>query len=509
MRNDRLEIASFRTIFEQSPIGIFVCDSNGADIYTNPANLRQMGLTIEEASGEGWRRAIHPDDRARVFDSFSEATAAGKIYEDECRYLRPDGSIVWVEVRVAAIRDSDALLGFIGTAVDITSRKQLEEKVKRSETMEAVGRMAGGIAHDFNNLLLVILGHAEMGAKRLDERERVLSSLSAITDAAEQAANLTRQLLTVAKHEVVRPEVLDLGPPLAGLQRLLQGAIRTGIELRFESDPSLHPVLVDPTQFQRLVLNLVMNAQRAIEGEGHITVRARNVDLRDPPETKGVEITVEDSGHGMDESTRARIFEPFFTGDVRSGTGLGLATCYAIVERAGGAIDVDTCMGKGSAFKIRIPAVSGGDVEAHTPGREPERSEPLSISGRCVLLVEDDAAVREALASGLREALFEVMAVDSVDEAVRVVSSYDGPIHLAICDVVLNDQFGLELQERLRASRPDLRYLFISGYAQDPAIRLGVARGEISFLSKPFSMATLVEHANRILSARACEAEQS
>lgn len=503
MNAESLDVARFRTICEESPVGIFLCDENGQDVYSNPANLAQMGLSLEAALGDGWQHAIHPDDRDAVFARFNAAIEAGEIYKGENRYLRGDESIVWVSVQISAIRKQGAVLGFVGVAEDITSRKRLETELQRAQVMRSIGQMAGGLAHDFNNLLVAILGHVKIATNSLADTETVRESLATISAAGEQAAVLTRQLLSIARQDSAKPRRIHLATELPRLGQLLTAAIPEDVDLLFNIDSSLPAILIDPVHLQRLVINLLLNAGNAIDGRGEITVRAtcaesamnrwkcNAADAND----QFVELSVTDTGRGMDENTRSHIFEPFFTTGEGSGTGLGLSTCYAMVKNAGGFIDVDSDLDRGATFRVLLPATP--EEAGKQPAREPAATP--THAGTTILLVDDDPAVLESLAILLRQLRYNVVEANSFEHGLQLGADESKHIDLIISDINLGDGSGLKLWQQLSTTRAKIPMLLMSGRPLDNLPSNDVELGGVSFVDKPCPIEVLVDQIERVM----------
>jgi signal transduction histidine kinase/CheY-like chemotaxis protein len=375
-------------------------------------------------------------------------------------------------------------------------RQRLENQLRQSQKMEAMGRLAGGIAHDFNNLLTVIKGHSSLLQDRLAPTDPLTGSSLQITKAADRAAGLTRQLLAFSRMQVLQPKVLDLNAQIADTEKLLVRLIREDIAFKFVPGESLGCVKADPTQIEQVLLNLTVNASDAMPRGGNLTIATHNVIVDSkfseshPPMQSGdyVLLSVTDTGEGMNASTKARIFEPFFTTkELGKGTGLGLATVYGIVKQSGGCIWVDTELGQGSRFEVYLPRV-GAPVE---PAR-PEEIAPAPIARRkTVLIAEDEEAVRELATEFLSSAGYTVLAARDGKEALAIAEQSDEPISLLVTDVVMPNMRGPELAKQLKRLRPNLKLVYMSGYLEynrDSEEFLEDA----FFLQKPFSRDDLV-----------------
>jgi PAS domain S-box-containing protein len=420
--------------------------------------------------------------------------------------LRKDGSPVAVSVRLSPIRDRGGLVGFSLIYRDLTHAKRLEGQLLQAQKMEAVGQLAGGIAHDFNNLLTVISGYGELALDLLGPGDPARDLLGEICRAAERAAGLTRQLLAFSRKQVLEPRVVDLNEVVRDSEKMLRRLIGEDVLLTAALGPGLGHVKVDPGQVEQVILNLAVNARDAMPGGGRLTVETRNVELDEPyaaghPEVwpgRYVLLAVSDTGCGMDAVTRARVFEPFFTTKgVGQGTGLGLAVVHGVVKQSGGHVAVYSEPGRGTTFKIYLPQVEGlHDARRSHPGAgvAPRGAETL-------LLVEDEGAVRRLAAEALRGSGYAVLEAAHGGEAVRLAEGHGGPIDLLVSDVVMPEMGGRILAERLSASRPGLRVLFVSGYTDDAVVRHGVLEAEAAFLQKPFTPAALARKVREVLDA--------
>ncbi len=377
-------------------------------------------------------------------------------------------------------------------------QKQLEERLRQAHKMEAVGRLAGGVAHDFNNLLTIIRGNSDLlkdreGADAFHQR-----CVEQIQKASGRAVSMTRQLLAFSRMQVLQPRVMDLNGAVSEMGKMLPRLIGEHVEYSFTPDPNLASVKADPGQIEQVILNLAVNARDAMPRGGKLLVRTANISINEaeavkrPPMIPGryVLLSVSDTGHGMDEATIAHIFEPFFTTkEVGKGTGLGLATVYGVVKQSGGFIWVDSSPGSGTTFEIYLPQAAGKAVTA-----EPEEK-PSTIprGSETVLVVEDEAGVRELACQFLRVKGYDVLEAEGGFQALEIAHRHPGTIHLLLSDMVMPKMSGGELAAQLRAVRPEMRIAFMSGYSEFSRGDLGKGFPEAPVLQKPFSPASLVE----------------
>jgi PAS domain S-box-containing protein len=391
---------------------------------------------------------------------------------------------------------------FVAVFDNVTDRRKLEEQLRQSQKMEAVGRLAGGIAHDFNNLLLVINGYSEILLDRIGENLALRKEVEAILQAGNRAASLTRQLLAFSRRQVLQPTMLDLNGLVSNMEKMLRRLIGEDVELRAVLGPELGIVKADPGQIEQVILNLVVNARDAMPGGGRLTVETANVFLdgdfssKHPYAAIGphVLLAVSDTGVGMSEDTQARLFEPFFTTKEKGkGTGLGLSTVYGIVHQSQGTIHVDSEVGKGTTVKICLPRVEGA-VETFSPVllEAPKGSET-------VLVVEDESSVRELIVRVLSEKGYRMLSAAEGNEGLRIAGNHREPIDLLLTDMVMPRMGGRELANRLEAARPGLKVLFMSGYTEDAVSHRGVLKVGLSYLQKPFTSDALVRKVRETL----------
>jgi PAS domain S-box-containing protein len=460
-------------------------------ISWSPQNYQVFG--VSEATFDGrfasYLALIHPDDRARAQQNI-EACVQGATAEVafEYRVRGDDGVVRWVESRGRAFHDATGkTVRMAGTSMDTTRRHELEEQLLHSQRMEATGRLAGGIAHDFNNLLTVIMSYSELGRFALEPSHPSHEALEQINVAAQRAAALTRQLLIFARKEVVDPKVIDLNHLVESIAKLLHRVVGEDVILAIDLFPGSAPVMIDPVQCEQLLMNLAVNARDAMPSGGSLTIRT----MSDPSR---VRLSVHDTGLGMPEAVRVRAFEPFFTTKgPGKGTGLGLSTCLAIVRSAGGTISIESELGRGTAFHVELPrAKAEADAEL-------ERSPLMPRGDETVLLIEDDAVVRQLTARILRRQGYKVLVATQADEAMQLAADHETRIDLFLSDVVMPGESGPSVIERLSAVRPSAKVLFVSGYPGDDISRRGVDEGSFRFLAKPYSSEQLAQRVRQVL----------
>ena len=449
-----------------------------------------------------WKRLLHPEDRERTLAAYDACVRGTAENQFAYRIVADGGRVVHVSDVVHVERDEVGYAWQLrGVTVDTTGRRTLEEQLRQSQKLEAIGRLAAGVAHDFNNLLSVIIGRTEL----LRARHPALATpLDLISSTAQKAAALTRQLLAFGRQQVLEPRVLDLGGVVRSLAPMLRRVVREDIELLIEVSGAGH-IEADPVQMEQVVLNLIVNASDAMPGGGRLTVEVDEIELTGgvagrrvgAPAGRYVTLRVADTGIGMDEATLAHIFEPFFTTkDVGKGTGLGLATVYGIVTQSDGDIRVESTPGRGTSFTVYLPR-----VEAPVAPQEPAQVREGDVTGgETIMLVEDEPDVRALMRDVLGDFGYRVLSAGSSEDALRLAAGMKDPIDLLITDVVMSGMNGIELAARLTVLRPETKVLYMTGYSHEAVAGLGALRGS-SLLQKPFTPNDLATRVREVLGA--------
>jgi len=390
---------------------------------------------------------------------------------------------------------------------EITGREQAEEALRQAQKMEAIGRLAGGVAHDFNNLLMVIGGQAALSEKTVGISSTLRHELNEIVKAADRASSLTRKLLAFGRKQVLQPRVLDLNALVFQVAEILPPVLGEDIKLSVVLEPELGRVKADAAQLEQVIMNLVFNARDAMLDGGELTIETANCDLdpdwrRSHPGVQAgphVMFSVRDTGQGMDEETQSHLFEPFFTTkDKGKGSGLGLATVYGTVNQSGGCVTVSSRIGLGTTFQVFLPRVEDPVEVVEAPALKPDA---LALQGKeRILVVEDDDAVRHMTREFLKINGYTVIEARSGADAIQFVESHDETIDLVLTDVVMPGMKGRELVERLAKLRSSLKVLYMSAYAEDDAINIGILSPGMAFIEKPFSPDELARKVRDVLS---------
>ncbi len=486
----------FRQVILEAPIPVMLHATDGEILVLSKTWTQLSGHARGDlSSSHRWLELSSAGEHAEVFGSgvhlASIRTSAGAVRDWEMH-----------SAVLGKLADGRGLT--VTMALDLTERRALERQIHQTRKMEAIGRLAAGIVHDFNSLLTVIYGYAQLILDEPPESPRILPFAVEIAKAGQRASGLTGQLLAFTRQQIVNPVPLDVNAEVASLEKMLSRIIGENVKLLTDLAPAAGFVLMDPTQFGQMLLNLVVNARDAIPAGGTIRLASRLANLPDPREPTEVAslapgewcvLYVTDTGIGMADDVKARLFEPFFTTRaIGKGTGLGLATVHGIVEQAGGRITVESEIGEGSTFAVWLPRLQPSEVA-------PPRSEPAAVptrSGACILVVEDDSAVRELVAEILRSNGFSVIEAAIAEEAFSLLGITRTQPDLVLSDVVMRGMSGFDFARKLRLSHPALKVIFMSGYtelAADADFRTESAR----LLRKPFLPAQLLEYVRREL----------
>jgi PAS domain S-box-containing protein len=502
----------FRALVEESWDAVALFASDGSILYGSPATTRLLGYDLSEFVGRNAMELIHPDDRAAVLVSLQEAMVAPRArVHVAARVRHKNGSWRYLEGVFTNLLDDPSVAAIVNNYRDVTDRRILEEQVVLSKKMEAIGRLAGGVAHDFNNILTAIGGYTDLLLADLPPDDHRRHDVEEIYQAAQRAAGLTQQLLAFSRRQVLQPKVIDLNALVPEIEKMLRRLIGEDILFTTVLHPHLGNVRADPGQIEQVIVNLAVNARDAMPDGGRLTIETRNVELDaeyavDHPTVKPgpyVMLAVTDSGVGMDEETKSRIFEPFFTTKVRGkGTGLGLATVYGIVQQTGGHIWPYSEPGRGTTMRVYLPRVDApADVIDH-----PSDPAPETLRGsETILVVEDEAPVRAVTRQLLERNGYTVLEAPDGAAALALVDGAAGSrdIDLLLTDVIMPGMSGRELADKLKARRPNVRVLFMSGYTDDAVVRHGMLEPGLAYLEKPFRPPVLLKKVRGVLQSKA------
>jgi len=489
---------NFRSLVTHAPYGVCRCDSAGILLDVNPALVAMLGY----GSGTnlvGRNLANLYSDSQQWFSLADYLGLLEKFQGLPAEWLRNDRTIVNVRLSGRAFRDERNTIFFELFAEDVTERRALEQQLRQSQKMEAVGRLAGGIAHDFNNLLMVISGYSEFLLGQIGDDPGMRGHAQEIANAAARATSLTRQLLAFSRKQMLDPRIVDLNGVVAENVKMLTRVIGEDIDLVMVPGPDIGAVKADPGQIEQVIMNLAVNARDAMPQGGRLTIETANVTLDanyarfHAPVKPGdyVMLAISDTGVGMDADTQAHIFEPFYTTKGLKGTGLGLSTVYGIVKQSEGYIWVYSETGKGTSFKIYLPRFSAtGETLATQPALAADADQPIP-GHETILLVEDEENLRRLARQYLENQGYNVIDAPDGATAIQISQAHKGPIHLLLTDVIMPGMNGRELANKVSPTRPDMRVLYMSGYTENHIGHNGTLDEGITLLQKPFTLPAL------------------
>ncbi len=490
--------------------GIVITDTNQPGhpiIFASSGFERITGYRSDEVLGKNCRFLQGKDTDKETVATLRESIAAGRACAVEILNYRKDGTPFWNALSLDPVHDEKGVLAhYVGVQNDITERRNLEDQLRQSQKMEAMGQLSGGVAHDFNNLLSIICGYSHLMLMSPMVSGTVRDRIKGINDAGERAAMLTRQLLGFSRQTILQPKVLDLNAVVAETAKLLRRLIGEHILFTTVLGQNLNQVKVDPSQFDQVLMNLTVNARDAMPKGGKLTLETSNVMLSDNFKASHLEgkagphvmLTVSDTGCGIPPEIKDRIFEPFFTTkEVGKGTGLGLAMVFGIVKQSGGFIHVYSERGQGTTFKIYLPAVSEQPVSAS------DSSDKLDARGtETILVVEDEAGVRGMTLASLEMFGYKVLIASDGADALKIVQACEGQLDLVLTDMVMPNMSGPDLASNLRVQFPKVNVLFMSGYTDDAVVRHGLLEAKAAFIQKPFTPQGLARKVRQVLDGK-------
>ena len=501
----------YRTLVESLPAITYVAElgADGPWHYVSPQIQSILGFSAEEWLKDrwNWMNHIHPEDREIAFAAEREFQKTKKLFKAEYRMFAADGRVLWFRDEGVLLQTADdpALL-MHGVLYDITEHKRLEEQLRHSQKMEAVGQLAGGVAHDFNNLLMLIQAHNERLRGRLTAGDAAHQDTFEIEQAVTQAATLTHRLLAFSRRQLLQLQVLDLNAVLIDTGRMLERLLVPNIELHLRPDASEQLIKADPGQLGQVILNLAVNARDAMPGGGRLTIQTRCVELSEPrPASHGAippgtytVLAVGDTGTGMGSEVQSHIFEPFFTTkEPGKGTGLGLAIVYGVVKQTGGWIAVLSKPEQGTTFEIYFPRAEQSAGKALP---KPKGSIASATRGtETILLVEDQPGIRELVHEYLKRKGYSVLCAADGNEALKIADEHANAIDLLVTDIIMPNMGGQELAHRLTQASPGTRVLFISGNPDQASLSDSLSGSPATVLQKPFPLETLLHKVRHIL----------
>lgn len=502
----RISEERFRTLVGNSADAISLIGRDGKVLYSSHAVSPIFGYALSERLGKDIFELIHPDDRKTARDLFEALLVQprGSTVSDVLRYRHKDGSWRWIEARATNMLEETSVQAIAIHYRDITERKLLEQQFYQAQKMEAIGRLAGGVAHDFNNLLTAILGYSDMAIDLLPANSQERRYATEIKKAGERAALLTRQLLAFSRLQVMEPHVLDLNSVISEMSKILHRLAGEDITVVTSTRASLARIRADPAQIEQVIMNLAVNARDAMPNGGRLTFKTSEAALEDLVTADGIRVKggsyilleVSDTGCGMTADVRSHIFDPFFTTKERGkGTGLGLSTVYGVIKQSGGYIWVASEPGAGTTFSIYLPLVH----EELTEPAAATKSAGRARGAETVLVVDDEDSVRKVVVKILEGIGYRVLDAARGLDALRVCEARKGPIQLLITDMAMPHMKGRELATRVREFHPEIRVLFMTGYAGNKVGAVDVLDAGAAFISKPFTADALGQKVREVL----------
>ena len=492
---------------EQSADSVMITNRRGVIEYVNPAFENLTGYCRDEACGQTPRIVRSGEQAADVYQELWKTILSGNVYRGILVNRKKKGDLYYIEESICPVRDaSGQITHFISNGRDLTERLRLEAQLVQAQKMDAIGRLAGGVAHDFNNLLTIITSYSELALDSIETGSPLYAQIQEILLAARRAAELTRQLLAFSRKQPQALRIVDLNAVVSGIAKTLPRLIGEDIKFTFAPGKGLGPVRVDPVQIEQILMNLAANSRHAMPRGGHFRIETSNIHLDSdyvqkkpgiiPPGHYAL-ITVSDDGIGIAQQDLSHIFEPFYTTKpAGQGTGLGLATVYGIVKQNKGFIWVYSESGGGTVFKIYLPCAASKIAAVHAGHSD----NPAAARGtETVLVVEDEHAVRNATVEFLKLQGYRVLQAKDGVEALEVAGSEPSGIHIVVSDVVMPNMGGGELARELSRSRPEIKFLFVSGYAGSTVRDHTVVDLETNFLQKPYTLKQLSQKIRSVL----------
>jgi PAS domain S-box-containing protein len=502
--------ARYRDLFDNASDLVCTTTLEGDFLYVNPAWHQAMGTTDESLASTRFPDLVHPESRERYQSVVDRAKAGETLGHVDLILLTGTGIPLTLEGNISCTASDGGPASIRGIYRDVTERKRVEEQLRRAERMQAAGRLAGGVAHEVNNMMTGVIGFSEFLMRSLDPADPRRAEVTEIIKAGTRAADVTRQLLAFTRQQFLRPETLPVNAVVRDLEKMLRRVLGEDHRFELRLDAEAGEIRADRGQLEQVLVNLILNARDAMPARGRVTIATRAVELDDAyaqehdgvviPRGSYVQLSLSDTGVGMDSNVQARIFEPFFTTKpVGQGTGLGLSTVYGIVKQSDGFVWVYSEAGLGTTFKIYLPRVGS----AHSPPLPIDRSPATRGGSETILIVEDEDLVRALASRSLRERGYRVIEARQGADALRQLEQQAAEVDLVISDVVMPEMGGRELARRLARLRPSLPVLFMSGYTGEDVIQRGLLDPGAPFQQKPFTPDGLARKVREMLDAEA------
>jgi PAS domain S-box-containing protein len=495
----------YRLLIDSIGDAVFLMDLDDRIVFANRRAVDLTGYAEAQLLGRSALTLLTPEGAREVgtrLDASKDGAGVAPVHD--VRLVRQDGRKLWVDVTLSSVLKESRVVGRLGVLHDTTEKRHLEDQLRQSQKMEAIGRLAGGVAHDFNNLLAVIMGYSDLLRSALGRRDRLARDVEEIRRASERATALTQQLLAFSRNQILQPQVVEVNALVGNMAEMLRRLIGEDIELELRLDPGAGRVSGDPGQLEQVLMNLAVNARDAMPRGGRLTLETRAVEL-EPAQVESspgcapgayVRLAIHDTGYGITPEVQAHLFEPFFTTkEPGRGTGLGLSTVYGIVKQHHGHIEVDSQPERGATFRIHLPRVEAEPATEPRPGGS--RGQPGG--SETVVVVEDESALRDLIGRILGHSGYTVVTAADGIEALDAIKAHGGSIDLVITDLVMPRLGGRELAARLRGSHPKTRLLYLSGYSAESVEKPSEPGPDARLLQKPFTPAALLQATREVL----------
>ncbi len=492
----------YKILATVAPVGIFYTDTQGSCLYTNEKWSEITGISLEQAKGDGWLKGLLPEDKDFVFAQWSRLANEGIPFKLEYRFQHENG-ICWVLGEALAEKGKDGeIVGYVGTITDITERKEKDEQLRRSQKMDALGKLTGGIAHDYNNMLGIILGYLEIIEEMVSDQPKLTEYVNHIRHAGERGAKLTKKLLTFSRQQASENKIVNVNTLLVDSQLMLEKTLTARISLVYELEKNCWPINIDEGDLEDAILNMSINAMHAIEGTGQLTFETRNEGIKEIdaqnleiPAGDYVLLSITDTGCGMDKETKDNIFDPFFSTKGEFGTGLGLSQVYGFIQRSKGNIKIYSELGHGSRFTLYFPRYYENKLE----GKQTKESEATNLSGKKNILVVDDEPALATLTSHiLAEQGYHVFTANSAKEALLILEKE--AVDVLVSDVIMPEMDGYQLAAIVLQKYPNIKIQLTSGFNDDRHVESSNLSFHKNLLQKPYHSKGLLLKISELIS---------
>ncbi len=496
------EIKKYHTIIEQATVIVVITDIEGNILYVNPTFEKVTGYSKNEAIGQNPRILKSGKHPQSFYENLWKTILSGNTWEGEFINKKKDGSLYFEEATIFPLKDSKGeITNFVAIKKDVTKTKELEEQLIQAQKLEAIGRLTGGIAHDFNNILTILSGYTEILENTIDKEDVRYNYIQKLKEAIDRATNLINKLLAFSRKQQINPKPLNVVNEIKNFEKMLKRLIPEDITIKFQYNKDPIIIFADSTQLEQILINLIVNARDAIYEKKEDKIKTIEIilDKKKIGNKEYAEIIVKDSGIGIPKTIQKKIFDPFFTTKKPGvGTGLGLSTVYGIVMQNNGKIKVESEYKKGTKFKIYLPLYDE-KINNEKINNNDENNELISGKGK-ILIVEDEKDIRKVLKENLTKLGYNIKEAENGLEALQILEENNFNFDLIISDLIMPEMDGYDFYKELQKRKPDIKFLFISGYTDDTLDEIGIKLNKINFLKKPFNISELSNKIQQLLS---------